>query len=364
MLRSGLIVVARMSEAICGAVCPGCRFVHPGYNLIASLLALIVASPASAQEPFYKGKQIRIVISTGVAGGYAEYARVLTEHMGKHIAGHPSFLVQSMPGAGGLTAANWLYANAPQDGTTIGIVHSTVPLAPLWGSKGARFDTLKLHWLGAFDRAEGMCITWHTSRTKSWQDLLTRETTFGSSGVGSQMDTYPTMLNKLFGTKMKVIGGYKAGTDIYLAMERGEVDGRCGGQLTVIRVTRPEWLTKKLINVPIVIAEKRSQVFPDSPSIMEFVKDDFTRRLMDLLLVAQGMDRPVLAPPGVPPERVKELRAAFNATMHDPAFIAEAKRRTLQLDPVSGEDMTASLQRAFSAPADIIAAARTTMGGR
>ena len=334
-------------------------------GLIGVIALAMTPGVVLAQEvPFYKGKQIRIVISTGVAGGYAEYARTLAEFMGRHIAGHPSFLVQSMPGAGGLTATNYLYSNAPQDGTTIGMVHSTVPLAPLWGSKGARFETLKMHWLGAFDRAEGVCLTWHTSLVKTWTDLLTKTSTVGSSGVGSQMDAYPAMLNSLFGTKMKVIGGYKSGTDIFLAMERGELDGRCGGQLVAIKATRPEWLTEKKIHAPITIAEKRSAAFPDTPAIMEFVKDDETRRLMDLILIAQTMDRPMLAPPGVPPERVKELRDAFTATMRDPAFLAETARRNLQLDPMNGEDMAVALNRAYAAPPEMIAAARKIMGGR
>ncbi|HEX2114618.1 MAG TPA: tripartite tricarboxylate transporter substrate-binding protein, partial [Alphaproteobacteria bacterium] len=269
-------------------------------RLSIGLLVLGWMNPAAAQEqPFYKGKQIRIVISTGVAGGYAEYARVLSEHLPRHIAGQPNIIVQSMPGAGGLTATNWLYASAPADGTVIGMVHSTVPLAPLWGSRGVRFETLKFNWLGALDRVEGMCITWRASPVKTWHDLLTKPSTVGSSGAGSQMDAYPALLNKLFGTQMKVIGGYKSGTDIFLAMERGEVDGRCGGQLTVIKATRPDWLTEKKINVPIVIAERRSKVFPESPAIMEFVKDEGVRRQLELVMTAQSMDRPMLAPPEV-----------------------------------------------------------------
>jgi tripartite-type tricarboxylate transporter receptor subunit TctC len=209
-----------------------------------------------------------------------------------------------------------------------------------------------------------MCITWRSSPVKTWTDLINKESTVGSSGVGSQMDTYPAMLNKLFGTRMKVIGGYKSGTDIYLAMERGEVDGRCGGQLTVIRATRPDWLTERKIHVPILIAEKRSALFPDTPTVMEFVRDEPTRRQLELLMVSQTMDRPVLAPPGVPAERVKALRDALAAVTRDDAFRAEVERRNLQVDPVAGEDLTRMLQRAFSAPPEVIAAARETMGGR
>jgi tripartite-type tricarboxylate transporter receptor subunit TctC len=339
-------------------------------GLLVSVLLTAWSGAAFAQQafaqdaPFYKGKTIRIVISTGVAGGYAEYARVLAEHMGRHIAGMPAFIVQSMPGAGGLTATNYLYTQAPQDGTTIGIVHSTVPLAPLWGGKGVRFETLKFNWLGALDRADGMCITWRNSPVRTWDDLLNKESTVGSSGVGSQMDTYPAMLNKLFGTRMKVIGGYKSGTDIYLAMERGELDGRCGGQLTVIKATRPDWLTERKIHVPILIAEKRSPLFPDTPTVLEFVRDEGTRRQLELLMVSQTMDRPVLAPPGVPADRVKALRDALTAVMRDAAFRAEVERRNLQVDPVGGEDMMRMLQRAFAAPPEVIAAARETMGGR
>jgi tripartite-type tricarboxylate transporter receptor subunit TctC len=337
------------------------------WRVLAGLFAVMLAAaaPAFAQEaPFYRGKTIRIVISTGVAGGYAEYARLLADHMGAHIAGQPGFIVQSMPGAGGLLAANYLYSQAPQDGTTFGIVHSSVPLTPLWGNKGVRFDTLKFNWLGSLDRVDGMCIAWHTSPVKTWADLLTHDFTVGSSGAGSQMDIYPAVLNRLFGTRFKVIAGYKDGTDVYLAMERGEVEGRCGGQLTVIKSTRPQWLTGHLINVPIVIAERRSREFPDTPSILEFVRDETTRAQLDLLLVSQGLDRPVMLPPGVPAARVRELRDAFDATVVDKAFLADVERKNLHVDPVRGEDMAAALARAFALPREVIDGARELMGGR
>jgi tripartite-type tricarboxylate transporter receptor subunit TctC len=334
---------------------------------IALVLCLALAPACGqAQEsaPFYRGKTIRIVISTGVAGGYAEYARVIAEHMGRHIAGNPGFIVQSMPGAGGLQAANYLFTQAPQDGTTIGIVHSSVPLAPLWGSKGVRFDTLKFNWLGSLDRVDGMCISWNASPIKTWADMLTKEMTVGSSGAGSQMETYPAILNKLFGTKIKVIAGYKDGVAVYIAMERGELDGRCGGQLTVIKSTRPHWLTERKIQVPILIAQKRNPEFPDTPTVMEFVKDEPTRQQLDLVMLTQGLDRPVMLPPGVPAERVRELRAAFDATMADPAFRADIERRSLHVDPVRGEEMVKAFERAFALPPEVIAGAREMMAGR
>ena len=238
------------------------------------------------------------MISTGVAGGFGEYARLLSEHIGKHIAGRPHVIVQSMPGAGGLLAANFLYASAPQDGTTIGIINSTVPFAPLWGSKGARFDTLKFNWLGTLDRAEGVCTLWHTSPVKTWADMLVKEFTVGSIGAGSEMELYPAMLNKLFATRIKVIAGYKAGSDIDLAMERGELDGRCGTHLTSFKALHPGWFAERKIRVPVIIAERRRADLPDTPAVMEFVRDEPTRAQLELMMVAQNMDRPVLAPPG------------------------------------------------------------------
>lgn len=328
------------------------------------LLAGAVASPGFAQEPFYKGKTLRILISAGVAGGYGEYSRTLAAHMGNHIAGKPDMIMQSMPGAGGLLATNYLYTQAPQDGTTIGLIHSSVPLAPLFGTKGARFDPLKFHWIGSLDRSDGPCTAWHTSPVKTWADMLAKEFIVGSSGVGSQMDIYPAVMNKLFGTRIKVIGGYKDGASIFHAMERGEIHGRCGPQITAIKSLRPQWLTDHLIVMPIMFSERRSKEFPDVPSIMEFAKDEPARQQVRLLIVSQDLDRPVLAPPGVPAERVKALREAFNATMADPAFLADIKRLRLTLDWVKGEDVAKTLAAAYAMPPAVVAAAKETMAGK
>jgi tripartite-type tricarboxylate transporter receptor subunit TctC len=331
----------------------------------ATTLALTAAGAAMADEaprPFYQGKVVRIVISTGTAGGYAAYARPFAIHMSDHLAGNPTIIVESMPGAGGLVAANYLYNEAPKDGTVIGVVHSSIPLTPLWGSKGVRYDTLKFNWVGSFDRAAGMCIAWHTSPIRTWADMLDKVFTVGSSGVGSQMDTYPAILNRLFHTKMKVIGGYKDGTDVYLAMQRGEVEGRCGGQLAVIQSTLPDWITQHKFYVPITIANRRMPEFPDTPTIMEFVKDEATRQQLQLLFISENMDRPIMLPPGVPADRVQQVRDAFDATMKDPAFLADLAKERVSVDPVPGVEMQKELTEAFALPAPIIAGARQMMG--
>ena len=288
----------------------------------------------------------------------------MAQHLGNHLAGKPDFIVQSMPGAGGLLATNYLYSQAPQDGTTIGIIHSTVPLAPLFGTAGARFDALKFNWLGSLDRADGMCTVWHTVPVKTWADMLEKELVVGSTGAGSQFSILPAMLNKLLATKIKVINGYKDGGEIFQAMEKGEIEGRCSTQLTKhIQSIRPQWLTEHKLSVPILIGRQRIAEFPDTPAVMEFAKDDATRAQLELMLLTQDMDRPVLLPPGVPAERVAQMRAALFATMADPAFVTAAQNMHLHLEPVRGEDLAKALAEAYALPPpDVVAAARETMG--
>jgi tripartite-type tricarboxylate transporter receptor subunit TctC len=329
-------------------------------------LALTVAGvgPGFSQEPYYKGKTIRLIISVGVAGGFGEYARTLAEHLDRHIAGQPNIIVQSMPGAGGLVATNHLYAQAPQDGTVIAMVNATAPLAPLWGSRGARFETLKFNAIGALDRSDGTCAFWHTAPAKTWDDLLKNEVTVGSIGAGSPMEVYAVMLNRLFGTKIKVVGGYKAGSDIDLAMQRQEVDGRCGTHLKAIPALHPDWIRDNKLLVPIVVSEKRNKDYPNTPALMEFVKDETTRQTIDLLTVTQKLDRPILAPPNTPPERLYELRAALAATTRDPAFVVEIKKKNLTIEPTGADEMARVYADAFASPPAVVEAVKAILGAK
>ncbi len=332
-------------------------------GLLGLVLAVATANQGLAQEPFYKGKTLRLIISVGVAGGFGEYARSLAEHLGRHLPGHPHVIIQSMPGAGGIVATNHLYVQAPQDGTVIGMINATAPLAPLWGSsKGTRFDTMKFNWLGALDRVDGACTFWHTSPAKTWNDLLKNEVTVGSTGAGSPMEVYAVTLNKLFGTKIKVIGGYKAGSDIDLAMQRQEIDGRCGPHLKTIRALRPDWYDGPKFSVPIIFADKRNPEFPNTPTVMEFVKDAATRQMIDLMMVPQKLDRVILAPPNTPAERIKELRAGVAAAARDPAFVAEIKKKQLTLDPTGADETARIYAAAYASPPAIVDAVKEIMG--
>ncbi len=330
----------------------------------AAMLALALGSSAARADQiadFYKGKQINWILSAGAGGGYSAYALAFAPYFSKHIPGNPHIIVQNMPGAGGIRAMLYLQSVAPKDGTTIGLVHSSVPFAPLYGIKGANFDSRQMNWIGSINAATGICVSWTASGITTWQDLFDKEFIVGGTGAGSQMETMPAMLNKLFGTRIKVISGYKGGNDVYLAMERGEVHGRCGGLISSIKSTRPAWFPQKKVAVPIQIALERDGEFPDSPALIEFAKDQRTKDVLQLILAPMEMDRPILAPPGTPPATVAALRKAFHETMNDSAFIAEADRQHLEIAEVDGDKIARLLQSASALPPDVVKAANEAM---
>ena len=332
----------------------------------ASLMAVALAPSLACADPvsdFYKGRQMIMILSADAGGGYGSYANAFAPYLSAHIPGKPRIVVQYMPGAGGIRAMNYLYSAAPKDGSVIALVHSSVPFAPLYGMTQAKFDPRKINWIGSINATSGICVAWGTSNIKTWNDLFAKQFLVGSSGAGSQMETIPAMLNKLFGTKIKVISGYRGGNEVYLAMERGEVQGRCGGLISSINSTRPDWFAQKKVAVPIQIALERDPQFPDSPALIEFAKDARTKQILQLVLAPMAMDRPILAPPGVPADRVAALKAAFHAAVNDPAFLADAKKERLEVKEVSGEKVGQLLTAAFGMPMDVVKAANNAMGG-
>jgi tripartite-type tricarboxylate transporter receptor subunit TctC len=328
----------------------------------AAFLALIpAAASAASPEDFYKNRQMYLIMSADAGGGYASYANAFAPYLSQHLPGHPRIVLQYMPGAGGIRAMNYLYTSAPKDGSVIALVHSSVPLAPLYGLTAAKFDSRKMNWIGSINATSGICVAWHDSQVKNWGDLFTKPYTVGSSGAGSQMETLPMLLNKLFGTKIKVISGYKGGNEVYLAMERGEVDGRCGGLISSIKSTRPDWFAQKKVSVPVQIALERDPEFPDVPALVEFAKDQHTKQVLQLALIPFTMDRPLLAPPGVPADRVAALRAAFHDAINDPKFLSDAKKQQLEVKEVSGQKVAGILDAAYAMPPDVVKAANEAM---
>jgi tripartite-type tricarboxylate transporter receptor subunit TctC len=337
------------------------KTMHMRFAALAVLLGLCSIARADPIADFYRGRTISLILSAGPGGGYAQYAQAFAPYFSAHIPGHPDIVIQNMPGGGGLRAMLYLSSVAPRDGTTLGLVHSSVPYAPLYGIKAARFDPRAMNWIGSINASTGICVAWHTSGIATWQDMLTKPFTVGSTGAGSQMETMPLMLDELFGTKIKVIGGYVGGNDIYLAMQRGEVQGRCGGLISSIESTRPDWFPQKKVNVPIQIAAARNPLFANVPAITEFAKDESTKKILRLILAPLQMDRPILAPTGVPAARVAALRAAFHAAMNDPGFFAQAAKQHLEIADVSGTRVADIIEDAYAVPADVIKRATAAM---
>jgi tripartite-type tricarboxylate transporter receptor subunit TctC len=331
---------------------------------LAPMVGLSLGAASALADPiadFYKGKTVNLILSAGPGGGYSSYAQAFAPYLAAHIPGHPQIVVQNMPGAGGIRAMIYFQSVAPRDGTTIGFVHSSVPLAPLFGIKGAKFDPREMNWLGSLNKSPAICVFWHTSGINTPKDFFEKTFSVGGSGAGSAMETIPAVLNRFFGTHIKIVSGYKGGNEIYLAMERGEVDGRCAGLVSSIRSTRPDWFPKKKVTMPVAIDFHRNPVFPDAPPVADFAKNDVARHVLRLELVPQDMDRPFLAPPGTPPERVAALRKAFREAFDDPAFKAEAARMRLEINYVDGPSVAKTLKEAYAVPADVVKVAGEAM---
>lgn len=303
----------------------------------AALGFALSATPGHAQADFYAGKTVSLYVGYSAGGGYDVYARLVSRYLGKHIPGNPTVVVQNMPGAGSLRAANWIFNVAPKDGTVFGTVARGAAFDPLLGLPGAQFDATKFNWIGSANDEVSVCVTWNPTKVKSFEDLLTTELVVGGTGGSADTDQFPKVINGVLGTKMRVIAGYPGGNDINLAMERGEVQGRCGWSWSSVKSTQPDWLKDKKINVILQLSMAKHEDLPDIPAVIEKATTDEQRAILKLVFARQIMGRPFMAPPGVPPERVAILRKAFMDTMKDPAFVAEAEKAKLEITPVSGE---------------------------
>jgi len=323
--------------------------------LVALVLALSGPAHAQSVESFYRGRTVTIVVGYSVGGGYDAHARVLARHLGKHIPGNPSVVVQNMPGAGSLRAANYLYNAAPKDGATIGVFARGMAMEPLIGTSGTNFDARKFAWIGSGTNEVSVCATWHDSQVKTWSDALAMPFTVAGEGSGSDPDIFSIMLRNVLGAKMRLVSGYPGGADMTLAIERGEVDGRCGWTWSSVKLQRPDWVADHKLNVLIQLASHPSPELPGVPFIFDLATTERQRRIVDLVLSRQEMGRPLVAPPGTPEDRRQALRGAFDATMADPDFVAEATARSLEVNPVKGADLDTLLDRLYATPSAIVA---------
>ena len=317
------------------------------------VLALAVAAPARAQsvEEFYRGRIVTVLIGFSAGGGYDLYARLLARHLGKHIPGNPTVVPQNMPGAGSLKAALNVYSVAPKDGLTLATVSRSVVTDPLL--IGSNIDPVKLSWLGTITSETSVCATWKTSPVKTWDDMFKREFALGSSAVGDDTAGFALILRNVFGAKVKLVTGYPGGNDVNLAMARQEVDGRCGWSWTSLK-SQKQWLPN--INVLVQFNLEKNPDLPDVPRALERASKE-QQQVLRLLIAPQYVGRPFFSSPDIPADRKAALRAAFDATMKDPEFLAEAAKADIEISPVSGATLDTFVAELYKTPKDVVAKA-------
>jgi tripartite-type tricarboxylate transporter receptor subunit TctC len=316
--------------------------------VVAATLGAI--APVSAQLGGSKGTTM--IIGFGPGGGYDLWGRIVARFIGKNLPGAPTVVVQNMPGAGSYVAGSWMYNIAPKDGSVMAIIARDAVLGPLTGAEGARFDPLKLNWLGTPTTETNVCIVNNNASVQSVEDLYTKTLIVGDTGPGTGTRSYPNALNALLGMKFKLVSGFPSSSDVFLAMERGEVDGICES-LDSVTGKRPDWLPTKKVKILFQGgAEPNPHV--DAPFILDIAKTDEQKAAIRFLYAGQGIGRPFVAPPNMPADKLKILREAFDKTMKDPEFIAEAKKSKLDVEPEDGEHLANLIKDIYSTPKDIV----------
>jgi tripartite-type tricarboxylate transporter receptor subunit TctC len=322
-----------------------------------------IAMPASAQDDvaaFYKGKQLRMIVGSAAGGGYDLFARIVARHIVHHIPGNPSIIVQNQPAAGGVVMTNQLYSQGPKDGTVIGVPINGLPTAPLLQS-GTQFDPTRLIWLGSTNREAYVAFLWHTAPVSSIAELTSKEVVVGATTPGTTMVDFPLLVNAVLGLKFKVVRGYAGTPQINLAIERGEVQGMGGLGWASVKAQTPHWIAEKKIKVLAQYGLARYPELADVPTMLELAKSDADRQAMTMLFARTEYGRPYFLPPDVPAERVTALRRAFDATMRDAAFIADAAKLQFDVDALTGEQVQALVGQLAATPRDVVARVRAAL---
>jgi tripartite-type tricarboxylate transporter receptor subunit TctC len=326
-------------------------------------LGVVAATGMAAADPvadFYKDKTVTIVVGSDVGGGYDTNARLLSRHIGKFIPGNPTVVVQNRPGGGSITAANYIYNAAPKDGTTIGMVQRGIPLWKLTAQPGVQYDPEKYNWIGNMSAEVSVIAVWQAnSPVAKVEDLYTKELVVGGSGSGGENETCPRLLNAVLGTKFKIISGYKSQTEVLLAMERGEVIGNAGLSWPTLKTNKADELKSGKYKVLLQNGLKRDKDLPDVALSLEFAKSDADKQALEFYFTQNTVARPIMAPPGVPAERVAALRAAVQAMAKDQAFKDDAAKLGLDADPMSGEEVQRIVEKLVQTPPEVVARVAT-----
>jgi tripartite-type tricarboxylate transporter receptor subunit TctC len=333
--------------------------------LLPGAVSALLSGSASAQsvESFYRGKQIRLVIGFGPGGGYDLYARTLAQHMGPHIPGNPTIVPQNVPSGGNVQVANDLYNVLPRDGTVFAAFASGVPAAPFFSPDQAKFDPAKLTWIGSANTETQIDYVWHTAPVRTLEELKTHELIIGGDSPGDATVDYPLLDNAVLGLKYKLIMGYKSTSEIDLALERGEVFGNAGVAWGSLKTRHPDWIKDGKVIVIAQYGAVKHPELPDVPQILTLAHNDADREALDLMFSRQEMGRPFAAPPEMPADRAAALRRAFDDTMKDPAFLADAAQRRLEILPMSGEAVAAIVQKVVATPPDVVERVKKILSG-
>jgi tripartite-type tricarboxylate transporter receptor subunit TctC len=338
----GGLKVKRLSRRVAVALC-------------AASLLCATGSFAQPAAEFYRGKTVTLVVSSTTGGGYDIMGRTIAKYLGRHIPGNPRVLVSNMPGAGGIVAMNYFYRNAPKDGTYIAAVQNNTPFEPLLGTKEAQYDPTKFNWLGSPSVEVGLIAVWRNVPVNSVADLKTREIAVGSSGANSTPSFYARLINETLGTKMRIVVGYPGQNEVYLAMERGEVDGFPSLFYNTLAATRPAWRSEKNIKLILQYGLVKEPAIAEVPSALDLVSDPDDRLLLQAGLAEVTLGRPYLTPPNVPADRLAAMRKAFMDTFNDPAFLADSKRMSLGVNtPRSGEEVQQLIADTYRTPPKVI----------
>ena len=318
--------------------------------VLLALGAVGLNAPARAQDvaDFYKTKNVELFIGYSVGGGYDIYGRLVARHLGRFLPGSPTVIPRNMEGAGSVRLTNWLYGAAARDGSVIGTISRGVPFDPILGRPGSQFEAVKFSWIGSANDEVSMCMVMASTGVTTFEDLKKKEIVVGAAGASSDDDQFPRVINAVLGTTMRVISGYPGGNDISLAMERGEVQGRCGWSWSSLKSTHGHWVKDKKVTLLAQLGLSKHADLPNVPSIMDFAKTSEDKAMLRLIFARQGLGRPFLAPPGIPAERLVALRKAFDATMKDADFLADADKGKMEINPLTGPQVEALVAQVYA----------------
>lgn len=319
----------------------------------AALLFAACVAAADNVEAFYKGLNMPLIIGYSAGGGYDVYARMLARYFGKHVPGNPNIVPQQMEGAGSLRSANYIFSAAPKNGSVIGTFSRSMGIAPLLDK--ANFDSRKFTWLGSITDDNTVCLTWNTSPIKTWADFISKPSKFGGEGPGADPDIWAQTYKNVLGAKDQLVSGYPGTNDIVLAMQRGEVDGLCGISWSTIVAAHSDWMPNHLVNILVQAPISKADEIPNVPYATDLATTPEQHQILKALMASQGMARPFVAPPDIPQDRKAALTAAFDATMADPEFLAEAKKHALDVRPVTGAAIDKILAEVYTTPKDVLA---------